>query len=154
MTIPPATTADLERDAEFDLGIAPCPIALHTELWHSWIRRAVAAEDRVKELEHACGMLTDTLQDFWMWQKKAGEEMTVPPLTQGICKGGTNHTKEGGPRPPVPGGSGGSRDKEIADLRDVIRLMIGQDDDIPWRDVPQFEVDAYIKEICRLKGGV
>lgn len=39
----------------------------------------------------------------------------------------------------------------IEDLRDAIRLIIGQDTHRPWRDVRQTEVDAWLEEIRRLK---
>ena len=42
--------------------------------------------------------------------------------------------------------------EEIRDLRDIIKLLIGQQTLVPWRMVPESEVDEYVQEIRRLKG--
>ena len=44
------------------------------------------------------------------------------------------------------------RDAEIAQLRDAIRLLLGDRWGRTWSDVPQSDVDGWLAEIRRLKG--
>jgi hypothetical protein len=87
-------------------------------------------------------------------------------VTQGIV-GGNGGTSAGVPRGEVTGVAirmnnderllatvTASRDelKALAfDLRDAIRLVIGLKTNVPWREVPQSDVDGYVTEIRRLK---
>ena len=43
--------------------------------------------------------------------------------------------------------------KELRNVRDAIKLIIGRDHNIPWPEVPESEVDGFIAEICKLKKG-
>ena len=42
--------------------------------------------------------------------------------------------------------------ERVVVLRDAIKLIIGRKTNVPWREVPDSEVDAYEKEIAALKG--
>ena len=41
--------------------------------------------------------------------------------------------------------------QEVADLRDAIRLIIGREWGVPWSQVSQTEVDAYVEAVRKLK---
>lgn len=41
--------------------------------------------------------------------------------------------------------------RENRDLRDAIRLIVGRIQGIPWGEVPEREVEAYLRDIRRLK---
>lgn len=42
-------------------------------------------------------------------------------------------------------------ENENRDLRDAIRLIIGRHTNQPWRNVPETDVDDYLKTIRKLK---
>ncbi len=41
--------------------------------------------------------------------------------------------------------------QEIERLRDVVRLIIGRRFNIPWQDVPQSDVDDYLRDLDRIR---